>query len=131
MNLRGTPVVPGVAYGPVVVVTARISQHAIDAFERLTLDEEEAIAAYDGAVTLFADRLAGRAEKASGSAAEVLTADAGDRNDKRRDHESNESLPPDPHADCLRSDLILARRAQTSTPCRLLEHTSYCDTNER
>ncbi|HSE55541.1 MAG TPA: phosphoenolpyruvate--protein phosphotransferase [Nocardioidaceae bacterium] len=82
MNLRGTPVVPGVAYGPVVVVTARISQHAIDAFERLTLDEEEAIAAYDGAVTLVADRLAGRAEKASGSAAEVLTANAGMARDK-------------------------------------------------
>ena len=82
MTLRGTPVVPGVAYGPVVVASARISQHAIDEFERLTLDEEAAIAAYDGAVTLVADRLAGRADKASGSAAEVLTANAGMARDK-------------------------------------------------
>ncbi len=82
MTLRGTPVVPGVAYGPVIVASAQISQHAIDAFERLTLDEEAAIAAYDGAVTLVSDRLAGRAEKASGSAAEVLTANAGMARDK-------------------------------------------------
>ncbi len=82
MNLRGTPVVPGVAYGPVIVATARISQHAIDAFDKLALGEEEAIEAYDGAVTLVADRLTGRAEKASGSAAEVLTATAGLTRDK-------------------------------------------------
>ncbi len=80
--LRGTPVVPGVAYGPVIVASARISQRAIDAFQNLTLDEESAIAAYDGAVTLVADRLSGRAERASGSAAEVLTATAGLTRDK-------------------------------------------------
>ena len=81
-SLRGTPVVPGVAYGPVIVATARISQRAIDAFAGVRLDEEEAVAAYDGAVTLVADRLAGRADKASGSAAEVLTATAGLTRDK-------------------------------------------------
>ena len=82
MTLRGTPVVPGVAYGPVIVATSGISERAIEAFERLSLDEDAAIAAYDGAVTLVADRLAGRAEKANGSAAEVLTANAGMARDK-------------------------------------------------
>src|SRR5512139_2798631 len=80
--LRGTPVVPGMAYGPVIVASARISQRAIDAFEALDLDEEAAVAAFDGAVTLVSDRLTGRAEKASGSAAEVLTANAGMARDK-------------------------------------------------
>ena len=82
MILRGTPVVPGVAHGPVVVASARISQRAIDEFESLALDEEHAVEAYDGAVALVADRLAGRADRASGSAAEVLTATAGLARDK-------------------------------------------------
>ena len=82
MNLRGTPVVPGVAYGPVVVASAGVAQRAIDEFEELALDEASAIEAYDGAVALVADRLAGRAERASGSAAEVLTATAGLTRDK-------------------------------------------------
>ncbi|HSE10186.1 MAG TPA: phosphoenolpyruvate--protein phosphotransferase [Nocardioidaceae bacterium] len=81
-SLHGTPVVPGVAYGPVIVATAGIAQRAIDAFEAMIFSEEEAVAAYDGAVTLVAERLAGRAEKASGSAAEVLTATAGLTRDK-------------------------------------------------
>jgi phosphoenolpyruvate-protein phosphotransferase (PTS system enzyme I) len=81
-SLRGTPVVPGVAYGPAIVATTRISPRAIDDFAALKLSEEEALAAYDGAVTLVADRLAGRADKASGSAAEVLTATAGLTRDK-------------------------------------------------
>jgi phosphoenolpyruvate-protein phosphotransferase (PTS system enzyme I) len=80
--LRGTPVVPGVAYGPVVVATSGISPRAIAEFEQLALDEDAALEAYDGAVTLVADRLAGRAEKASGTAAEVLTATAGLARDK-------------------------------------------------
>jgi phosphotransferase system enzyme I (PtsI) len=82
MILRGTPVVPGVAHGPVVVASARISQRAVDEFESLALDEEHAVEAYDGAVALVADRLAGRADRASGSAAEVLTATAGLARDK-------------------------------------------------
>ncbi len=81
-ELRGTPVVPGVAYAPAVVATAGISPRAIADFESLVLGEEAAVEAYDGAVTLVADRLAGRAEKASGSAAEVLTATAGLTRDK-------------------------------------------------
>jgi phosphotransferase system enzyme I (PtsI) len=82
MILRGTPVVPGVAHGPVIVVSAGISRRAIDAFESLALDEQSAVEAYDGAVALVADRLAGRAARASGSAAEVLTATAGLARDK-------------------------------------------------
>ncbi|MGH3332810.1 MAG: phosphoenolpyruvate--protein phosphotransferase [Nocardioidaceae bacterium] len=81
-SLRGTPVVPGIAYGPVIVASGGISPHAVAAFEALTLDEDAALEAYDGAVTLVADRLAGRAERASGSAAEVLTATAGLARDK-------------------------------------------------
>lgn len=82
MKLRGTPVVPGVAHGPVVVASADIPQRAVDDFEALSLDVHAATEAYDGAVELVADRLAGRAERASGSAAEVLTATAGLTRDK-------------------------------------------------
>lgn len=82
MTLRGTPVVPGVAYGPVVVASAGVPQRAVDAFEAVPLDEQTATEAYDGAVALVADRLAGRAARSSGSAAEVLTATAGLTRDK-------------------------------------------------
>jgi phosphotransferase system enzyme I (PtsI) len=80
--LRGTPVVPGVAYGPVVVATSGIPAHAIAEFAGLELDRDAALEAYDGAVTLVADRLAGRAQRTSGPAAEVLTATAGLARDK-------------------------------------------------
>ncbi len=75
--LHGTPVVPGIAYGPVVVASAEISAAAIIAFTEQTLEEADAAARYDAAVEVVADRLAGRASAASGSAAEVLTATAG------------------------------------------------------
>jgi phosphotransferase system enzyme I (PtsI) len=82
-SLRGTPVVPGVAYAPVVVATAKISQAAIDAFAQKDLsDPDEAIAAYDQAVAGVADRLSARAQKASGAVAEVLTATASLARDK-------------------------------------------------
>ncbi|HSE54300.1 MAG TPA: phosphoenolpyruvate--protein phosphotransferase [Nocardioidaceae bacterium] len=81
-TLRGTPVVPGVVLAPVVVATAKISQRAIDSFDGQSLNEEEAIARYDEAVAVVADRLAARAAKATGSAAEVLSATAGLARDK-------------------------------------------------
>ncbi len=76
-SLQGTPVVPGVAYGPVLVATADISAAAVSAFRELTLDKDEALARYDAAVAAVSGRLTERAARASGSAAEVLTATAG------------------------------------------------------
>jgi len=80
--LRGTPVVPGVAFAPVVVVTTAVSSTAIAAFAEQTLSVEEALETYDAAASSVAGRLSARAERASGSAAEVLTATAGLARDK-------------------------------------------------
>jgi phosphotransferase system enzyme I (PtsI) len=81
-SLRGTPVVPGVVHGPVIVASSTIAPEAVEAFERRSLDPADAVAAYDDAVALVAERLAARAERADGSAAEVLTATAGLAKDK-------------------------------------------------
>ena len=75
--LRGTPVVPGVAYGPVLVASTEVSGEAVAAFAGQRLDREEALTRYDAAVATVSGRLAERAGRASGSAAEVLTATAG------------------------------------------------------
>ena len=82
MILQGTPVVPGVAYAPVVVVSSTIDEAAVAAFGRLELDEAAALARYDEAVATVAAGLTARADRASGSAAEVLTATAGLARDK-------------------------------------------------
>ena len=70
------------AYAPVVVATTAIAQSAIDAFDHEALDEQAALARFDEAVVVVAERLAVRASKVSGSAAEVLTATAGLARDK-------------------------------------------------
>jgi phosphotransferase system enzyme I (PtsI) len=81
--LRGTPVVPGVAYAHAVVATASVSPDAIATFEKAGFpDAEAALAAYDTAVAATADALAARASVLSGAAAEVLTATAGLTRDK-------------------------------------------------
>lgn len=80
--LRGTPVVAGVAYGPVVVATTEVSPAAVSAFAGRELDERAALDLYDDAAAAVAGRLAARAERASGSAAEVLAATAGLARDK-------------------------------------------------
>jgi phosphotransferase system enzyme I (PtsI) len=81
--LRGTPVVPGVAYAPGVVATTAVSAEAIAAFDkRVFADPDAALAAYDIAVAATADGLAQRAAAASGAAAEVLTATASLARDK-------------------------------------------------
>ncbi|QWF24693.1 phosphoenolpyruvate--protein phosphotransferase [Nocardioides sp. LMS-CY] len=74
--LGGTPVVPGVGYGPAYVVPAgpraaepQDGPHHIDA--------EAALAAYDLAAQEVADGYLRRARAASGDAAAVLTASAG------------------------------------------------------
>ncbi len=81
--LRGTPVVPGVAYAPAVVVSTRIDPAAIARFETSGFpDDESALAAYDDAVARVVAGLTARAAAASGAAAEVLTATAGLARDK-------------------------------------------------
>jgi phosphoenolpyruvate-protein phosphotransferase (PTS system enzyme I) len=74
---RGTPVVPGVAYGPVLVARTVIDPGAVERFGRQELTDEQAMERYDAAVATVSSRLADRADGASGSAAEVLTATAG------------------------------------------------------
>src|SRR6478735_8622797 len=80
--LHGTPVVPGVAYGPALVARTEVSPDAIAAFDGSALDEEAALTAFDSAVGTVADGFARKAEVASGAAAEVLTASAGLARDK-------------------------------------------------
>jgi phosphoenolpyruvate-protein phosphotransferase (PTS system enzyme I) len=81
--LRGTPVVPGVAYAPVVLATTSVAAHAVSAFEATSFpDPETALAAYDAAATATSEGLVERAGRTSGAAAEVLTATAGLARDK-------------------------------------------------
>ena len=81
--LRGTPVVPGVAHGPALVARAEVSPDAVARFGTGSFaDDEAALAAYDAAVAAVADGFVRRAAKASGAAAEVLTASAGLARDK-------------------------------------------------
>ncbi len=81
--LHGTPVVPGVAYAPAVVVSVDVAPEAVAAFEQRGFpDRDAALAAYDAAVSEVAGGLAERAASAAGAAAEVLTATAGLARDK-------------------------------------------------
>jgi phosphoenolpyruvate-protein phosphotransferase (PTS system enzyme I) len=82
-QLRGTPVVAGIAYGPVVVVRTEVDPAAIARFDATAYaDAEAALAAYDAAVAAVADGFSAKAAGASGSAAAVLTASAGLARDK-------------------------------------------------
>ncbi len=81
--LHGTPVVPGVAHGPALVARTAVDPAAVAAFGAGDFaDEEAALAAYDAAVTAVAEGFEGKAARASGAAAEVLTASAGLARDK-------------------------------------------------
>ena len=79
--LRGTPVVPGLALGPVLRARTEIDQEAIDGFTGPD-SAEDALALYDAAAAAVADGFGRRAAQASGAAAEVLTASAGLAKDK-------------------------------------------------
>ena len=79
--LRGTPVVPGLAYGPVVLVAQEVSPDAISAYAGHP-DAESALAAYDAAAEAVAEGFSAKAGRASGAATEVLTASAGLTRDK-------------------------------------------------
>ena len=102
--LHGTPVVPGVAYGPALVARTEVSPDAIAAFDGSALDEEAALTAFDSAVGTVADGFARKAQVASGAAAEVLTASAGLARDKglrgavRKHLRSGEDLLASVHA---------------------------------
>jgi phosphoenolpyruvate-protein phosphotransferase (PTS system enzyme I) len=81
--LQGTPVVPGVAFGPALMVRGEVSPEAIERFGAGPVaDAEAALVAYDDAVSAVAIGFSRKAEKASGAAAEVLTASAGLSRDK-------------------------------------------------
>jgi phosphotransferase system enzyme I (PtsI) len=81
--LQGTPVVPGVAFGPALLVRGEISPEAVERFGTGQFaDAEAALAAYDDAAGAVADGFSRKADKASGAAAEVLTASAGLARDK-------------------------------------------------
>ena len=76
--LRGTPVVPGLAHGPVVLVSQEVSPQAIEAYgDGGHADPDAAMAAYDAAAEAVAAGYTERAARASGAASEVLTASAG------------------------------------------------------
>jgi phosphotransferase system enzyme I (PtsI) len=76
-TLHGTPVVPGVAYAPALVVRGEVSPEAIARFDGAAYDEETGLAAYDEAAKAVAEGFVRRADAASDAAAEVLTASAG------------------------------------------------------
>ncbi|MBA8804040.1 phosphotransferase system enzyme I (PtsI) [Nocardioides ginsengisegetis] len=81
--LRGTPVVPGVAHGPALVARGEVSPEAIAAYGVGSFaDAEAALAAYDEAAAAVSEGFSRKAAKASGAAAQVLTASAGLATDK-------------------------------------------------
>jgi len=69
---HGTPVVPGIAVGPVIRPATAIDLSGVSELPAGSSDEETS--RYDGAVAVVAERLRGRAGEAVGVAAEVLTA---------------------------------------------------------
>ncbi|GAA2116576.1 phosphoenolpyruvate--protein phosphotransferase [Nocardioides bigeumensis] len=92
-ELTGTPVVPGVAYGPALLVRGEVSPAAIERFgDGGYADGEAALAAYDEAAEAVAQSFLRKAGKASGAATEVLTASAGLARDKGLRGAVNKSL---------------------------------------
>ena len=76
-RLRGTPVVAGVVFGPVVQVRTDVSAAAITRYgDGGHRDTEAALDAYDDAVATVAATYLRRAESSHGPASEVLTASA-------------------------------------------------------
>jgi phosphoenolpyruvate-protein phosphotransferase (PTS system enzyme I) len=82
-QLQGTPVVPGVAHAPALRVRGEVDPAAVARFgDGGFADAEGALAAYDEASAGVSARFADKAARASGAAAEVLTASAGLARDK-------------------------------------------------
>src|SRR5690348_16474410 len=81
--LRGTPVVPGVAHAPALVVRTEISPEAIARFDGSRYaDADAALEAYTAAAQAVADGFVRKAQGVTGDAAKVLTASAGLARDK-------------------------------------------------
>ncbi|WP_435201280.1 phosphoenolpyruvate--protein phosphotransferase [Janibacter sp. GS2] len=98
-SLTGTPVVPGVALGPVLHAVQQLDQDVIAEYRRRpAVPAEEALATYDAAVAEVAERLLSRSASASGATSEVLVATAGLVKDKglrgavRKRLQANEDL---------------------------------------
>jgi phosphotransferase system enzyme I (PtsI) len=82
-TLTGTPVVPGLAYGPALLARPDLPAEALASFDGASLgDEDGVLARYDEVAGQVADGFAAKASSASGAAAEVLTASAGLARDK-------------------------------------------------
>ena len=82
-TFQGTPVVPGLAHGPALVVRGEVSPAAVERFGSGDFaDADAALAAYDDAATAVADGFTRTAARATGAATEVLTASAGLTRDK-------------------------------------------------
>jgi phosphoenolpyruvate-protein phosphotransferase (PTS system enzyme I) len=83
LSLSGTPVVPGVAAGPVLHVRGEVSPAAIARYgDGGFPDVDAALSAYDESVASVADTFTAKAAATQGAAAEVLTASAGLARDK-------------------------------------------------
>lgn len=82
-ELHGTPVVPGVVYGPALLARSEVPAAAVEAFAAVVFDDAAAaLAAYDAAAAAVADGFTAKALHVSGAAAEVLSASAGLARDK-------------------------------------------------
>ena len=82
-NLRGTPVVPGLALGPALLMTTAVDPAALARFAAAaSVDPTDALQRYEEAAAAVSTGFADRAARVSGAAAEVLTASAGLARDK-------------------------------------------------
>lgn len=81
--MQGTPVVPGVAYGPALVAVTSIAAEALERYRSAGhADADAALADYDAAAAEVAEGFRRKAEAAGGAAAQVLTASAGLASDR-------------------------------------------------
>ncbi len=82
-HVSGTPVVPGLALGPVLPVATQLDGDLVEEYRgRPAAPAEELLEAYDAAVADVAEMLLARSASASGTASEVLVATAGLVKDK-------------------------------------------------
>ena len=96
-TVQGTPVVPGLAHGPALVVRGEVDPVAVARFgDGDFADDDAALAAYDDAATAVADGFTRTAARATGAATEVLTASAGLAKDKGLRSAVRKNLTPGP-----------------------------------
>lgn len=96
--LRGTAVVPGAGHGPALLALGEVSPAAVAAFGHGDFaDADAALAAYDEAAAAVAAGFADKAARASGHAAEVMTASAGLATDRGLRGAVRKNLRADEH----------------------------------